>query len=200
MPSQKGQLFAYLPFVPDTWERVARLLGGDESPYWSKTNANPYEAQSGLELAIDRLVEHGRAHAAIQCLERMHHDKQAWDSQRAVRVLQAVLHSSEDAHMMDVHAIVEVIQGLQEDPSTNPNDLLQIEWAFLPLLDRHHGASPKLLEQRLADDPTFFCEVIRTVFRSKRQRSVLWRNSRSNRRTWRQMLTVCLAEWRHASW
>jgi hypothetical protein len=64
-PSQKGQLFAYLPFVPDTWERVAQLLGGDESPYWSKTNANPYAAETGLELAIDRLVEHGRAHAAI---------------------------------------------------------------------------------------------------------------------------------------
>ena len=110
-PSQKGQLLAYLPFVPDTWERVARLLGGDESPYWSKTNANPYEAKNGLELAIDRLVEHGRAHAAIQCLERMRHDKQALDSQRAVRVLQAVQHSSEGAHAMDVHAIVEVIQG-----------------------------------------------------------------------------------------
>jgi hypothetical protein len=68
-PSQKGQLLAYLPFAPETWERVARLLGGDESLYWSKTNANPYEAKNGLELVIDRLVEHGRAHAAIQCLE-----------------------------------------------------------------------------------------------------------------------------------
>jgi hypothetical protein len=168
-PSQKGQLFAYLPFVPDTWERVARLLGGDESPYWSKTNANPYEAQNGLELAIDRLVEHGRANAAVRCIERMRHDKQALDNQWAVRVLQAVLHSSEGAHTMDVHAIVEVIQGLQEDPNTNPNDLFQIEWAFLPLLDRYHGASPKLLEQRLADDPAFFCEVIRTIFRSKKE-------------------------------
>jgi hypothetical protein len=168
-PSQKGQFLAYLPFVPDTWERVTRLLGADESPYWSKTNANPYEAQNGLELAIDRLVEHGRAHAAVRCLERMRHNKQALDNQQAVRVLQAVLHSSEGAYAMDVHAIVEVIQGLQEDPNTNPDDLFQIEWAFLPLLDRHHGASPQLLEQRLADDPAFFCEVIRTVFRSKKE-------------------------------
>ena len=168
-PSQKGQFLAYLPFTPDTWERVARLLGGDESPYWSKTNANPYEAKNGLELAIDRLVEHGRAHAAIRCLERMRHDKQALDSQRAVRVLQAVLHSSEGAHAMDVHAIVEVIKALQDDPNTNPDDLFRVEWAFLPLLDRHHGASPKLLEQRLADDPAFFCEVIRTVFRSTKE-------------------------------
>jgi len=53
--------------------------------------------------------------------------------------------------------------------STNPNDLSQIEFAFLPLLDGHHGASPKLLEQRLADDPEFFCEIIRTVFRSTKE-------------------------------
>jgi hypothetical protein len=168
-PSQKGQLLAYLPFAPETWERVARLLGGDESPYWSKTNANPYEAKNGLELAIDRLVEHGRPHAAIQCLEWMCHDKQILDSQRAIRVLQAVQHSSEGAHAMDVHAIVEVIKALQDDPNTSPNDLFRVEWAFLPLLDRHHGASPKLLEQRLADDPVFFCEVIRTVFRSTKE-------------------------------
>src|SRR5262245_15497056 len=51
-PSQKGQFLAYLPFTHDTWERVARLLGEDESPYWSKTNVNPYEAKNGLELAI----------------------------------------------------------------------------------------------------------------------------------------------------
>jgi hypothetical protein len=90
-----------------------------------------------------------------------------WHSQQAVRVLQAVMQSSEGAQTMDVDAIVEVIQSLQEDPNTNPDDLLRIEWAFLPLLDRHYGAFPKLLERRLADDPVFFCEVIRTVFRSK---------------------------------
>jgi hypothetical protein len=54
-------------------------------------------------------------------------------------------------------------------PYTNPEDLSQIEWAFLPLLNPHHEASPKLLEQRLADDPAFFCEVIRIVFRSKKE-------------------------------
>jgi hypothetical protein len=168
-PSQKGQFLAYLPFTPDTWERSARLLEGDELPYWSKTNANPYETEKGLELAVDRLVEHGRPHEAIRCLERLQHDKWPLDRQQAVRVLQAVLHSSGGAHAMDVHAIVEVIKALQDDPDTNPDDLFQVEWAFLPLLDRHHSASPMLLEQRLANNPAFFYEVIRTVFRSNEE-------------------------------
>lgn len=169
--SQKGQSLAYLPFTPDTWKHVTRLLEGNELPYWSKANANPYEAGDGIELAIDRLVEYARPHAAIRCLEWLHHKKRPLNCKQAVSALQAVLHSPEDVHaVMDVHAIVEVIKALQDSPDTNHDDLFQIEWAFLPFLDRFYGVSPKLLEQRLADDPSFYCEVIRIVFRPKQEK------------------------------
>ncbi|MGO9072789.1 MAG: hypothetical protein ACLQEI_01245, partial [Terriglobales bacterium] len=163
----RGILLAYLPFDSSTWERAARFLGDDESEYWSKTRANPYEAAKDLEFAIDRLVEHGRPWAAVQCLERHLHDKRPLVSEQAVRVLQALLHSPEDTRKMDGHAIQEVFKALQESPDTNADDLSRLEWAFLPVLNRLHGAAPKLLERRLADDPTFFCEIIRVVFRSK---------------------------------
>jgi hypothetical protein len=167
--SQIGQFLAYLPFTTNAWERAARLLGDDQSQYWLKANANPYQAENDLEAAIDRLVEYGRANAAVECLERMLYDKRALDSQRVVRVLRAVLNSQGSARSMDVHAVAQIIKGLQDDPHTNPDDLFQIEWAFLPLLDRYQGVSPKLLEQRLAEDPAFFCDVIRLVFRSERE-------------------------------
>jgi hypothetical protein len=165
--THKGQFLAYLPFTPDTWKRATRLLSEDEAPYWSKASANPYDVEADLEFAIDRLVEHGRAHGAIQCLQKILYDKKPLDSQQAARVLKAVPRSSEDVRSLDMHATVEVIKALQDNPDTNPDDLFQIEWAFLPVLDRHHGASPRALEQRLADDPGFFCEVIRLVYRSE---------------------------------
>jgi len=168
-PAQIGQFLAYLPFTSDTWSRSTRLLGEDESPYWTRTNANPYEARTGLEVAIDRLVEHDRPRAAIRCLNKMRHDEQPLDSRQVVRTLLSALHSPETPHATDAREITEVIKVLQQDPSTNLDDLFRVEWAYLPLLDRHHGASAKLLEQRLADDPDFFCEVIRTVFRSKNE-------------------------------
>jgi hypothetical protein len=145
------------------------MLGPDEAAYWSKANVNPYDAENSLEVAIDRLVEHGRPHAAIRCLKKMQDDKQQLDTQQAIRVLKAIQDSSEERHLIDTDAIVDVIQALQEEPSTNSNDLLHVEWAFLPLLDRHHGPGPKALEQRLADDPSFFCDVIRLVFRSEKE-------------------------------
>jgi len=166
-PAQRGLLLAYLPFAAGTWERAARLLGDDQSAYWSKTRANPYEAANDLEFAIDRLVEYGRPCAAVECLKRLLHEKGPLVSEQTVRVLQALLHSPEDTRAMDGYAIGKLFKALQESPDTNADDLFRLEWAFLPALNRLHDAAPKLLERRLADDPTFFCEIIRHVFRSK---------------------------------
>lgn len=168
-PAQIGQLLAFLPFAPGTWERSKRLLKEHEDTYWSKTSANPYETDTGLELAIDKLIQHERPSAALRCLNRMLHVRQPFDSGQAVRALLAIPESSEDAHLMNAHRTVEIIKALQDDPNTNPDDLFQVEWAYLPLLDHHRNASPKLLERRLATKPEFFCEVIRLVFRSKKE-------------------------------
>lgn len=167
--NQVGQFLSFLPFTQDTWECSKRLLGQDESTYWSKTAANPYEADSGLEHAIDQLIHHGRPYAAIRCLHRMLHDKQAFDNGRAVRALLGALRSAESPHSLDAYEIVEVIKALQNDPSINPDDLFRVEWAYLPLLDKHNDVSPKLLQRRLAKEPEFFCEVIQLVFRSKKE-------------------------------
>lgn len=167
--AQIGHFLSFLPFSPETWERAKSLLGENQSAYWSKTAANPYEANSDLELAVDQLIEHGRPYAAIRCLSKMLHDKQPFDNRQAVRALLEALKSSESLHLMAAYEIVEIIKALQNDPRTNPDDLFRVEWAYLPLLDQYHDASPKLLWRQLADDPGFFCEVIRLVFRPKKE-------------------------------
>jgi hypothetical protein len=167
--SQIGMLLAYLPFTPATWNRVSNRLEGDESPYWSNANVNPCEATSGIEVAIDRLVEHGRARAAMTCLEWSIHDQLPFDSQQAVRVLKAFLQQRDPPHAHDVHSITNIITALQADPMSDSADLTFLEWNFIPLLDGHHGARPKHLEQQLAENPMFFCKVICMIFRSKTQ-------------------------------
>jgi hypothetical protein len=165
--AQIGQFLTYLPFNKDTWDRLARLLSGNEAAYWSKATVNPYDAGKDIQLAVDRLLEHGRPQPAIRCLEKLIDHKEPLDSQQAVRVLKAILGSAENLRSVDVDAIIEVIQALQNDPNANTDDLFQIEWAYLPLLDRIRGASARTIEQRLADDPAFFCEIIRLVYRSE---------------------------------
>lgn len=163
-----GQFLAYLPFIPMTWDRAVRLLGPEVRAYWTRANANPFETDSNLEEAVDRLIEHGRPHAAIRCLEGMRYKRQVFDPGRAVNALLAAVESTE-AHATDAHQMNEIIRVLQDDVRTDPEDLARVEWAYLPVLDGLHGAFPKVLERRLAEYPEFFCAAIRLVFRSKNE-------------------------------
>ena len=167
--SQIGQFLAYLPFNEETWKRSKKLLGKFEEIYWSNAIVNPYQVDSKIHIAIDKLIEYGRPNAAINCLYRNLHDKQPLDQPRTIKALLSAVSSKETRSSMDFYYIVDIIKALQSDSNTNPDDLFKVEWAYLQLLERDHGASPKLLENRLASDPSFFCEVIRLVYRSKKE-------------------------------
>lgn len=186
-PGQIGRFFSCLPFASDTWERAERLLGDNQSDYWRQANVNPCEADAGLEHAIDLLIQHGRPYAAIRCLGKLVHEKQRsekqrsekqpfekqpFDKRKAIQALLEALKSPERHNDMDTYRIVEIIKALQNDPNTAPGDLFCVEWAYLPLLDRYPEAVPKVLWRRLADDPQFFCELIRLVYRSVHQESL----------------------------
>jgi hypothetical protein len=168
-PNQIGQFLAYLPFREETWRRAKALLGESEKEYWSKANVNLFQSTGNLEIAVDKLIEYGRPKAAIACLYKLLRDKQPLDKKLTIKALLATISSTEPLYSMDQYYIVKIIKALQDDPETNPNDLFQVELAYLPLLDRDEGASPKLLEHRLSSDPGFFCEVIRLVYRSKKE-------------------------------
>lgn len=168
-PEQTGQFLAYLPFTKEAWDRASEWLQAQENEYWTRTGANAYDAQADLAIAIEKLIEHGRAHAAINCLDMMLHNKQPIDTDQCIRALLAALSSNEPSYAMDGYHIVELIKFLQADPSADQDDLFRVEWAYIPLLDSHSGATPQLLESRLANDPEFFCEVIRLIYRSKKE-------------------------------
>jgi hypothetical protein len=166
-PNDIGRFLAYLPFESETWTRASRLLA-DESVYWSQTTANPYGSKTkDFTMAVDRLVDNARPFAAIRCLYFMYHSKQDLDSAQVVRVLLAAASSDEDRDQMSSFEVIEVIKSLQTDEHADPGAVLQIEWAYLPILDSHSGASPLRLERRLAQDPAFFAELIRSTFKSK---------------------------------
>ena len=171
--AQVGQFLSYLPFTNETWDRAAEWLGDAQGDYWLKASANPYEASGALGIAIDKLIEHGRPHAAINCLVKMHHAKQSLNVTQCISALLAALSSSEPSYSMDSHNIVELIKFLQVNSEVVKDDLFRVEWAYLPLLDRNCEGAPKLLESRLASDPEFFCEIIRLIYRAKKSDDII---------------------------
>lgn len=164
---QTCQLLMYLPFDDATWCRAGEWLSDSESMYWQKVLVNPDQSDSNLLPAIDKLLEAARPQAAIDCLHYRLHNKLPLDRERTVRALLDAVSSKELVKTIDSYHITELIKALQNDPATDPNDLFNVEWAYLQLLAWDQDAEPKLLERRLATQPEFFCEVIRLVYRSK---------------------------------
>jgi hypothetical protein len=166
---ESATFLSYLPFDANTWERVEHRFGTDQGEYWKMTYVNPYQASEKLEYAVDQLVSHGRPFAAINCLYKMVHNKERPSASLLAKALMSALSSSESQGSDGSHEIVDVVAALQNHPDADPTDLFHVEWSYLPILNEHHNASPKYLGQRLANDPSFFCEVIRLVFRSKNE-------------------------------
>jgi hypothetical protein len=167
--SHLGKFLGYLPFTNKTWERATIWLQERESAYWGLAVANPYMAEGSLDVAVDKLIAHGRPNAAINCLDRMRHDKQDINTDRCIKALISAVSSTEPANSLDAHHTIDLIQYLQSNAEVDPEDLFHIEWAYLSLLQGYNNASPTHLEHRLAGNPDFFCEVIRLVYRSTKQ-------------------------------
>ena len=133
---QIGQFLILLSFYKETWKRAEALLNNKESEYWSRATVNPYHTKGDLNIAIDKLIENGRPNSAIECLSTFLQDKQPLDKNRTVQALLEATSSTETSHSMNAYNIVELIKALQDDPDTNSDDLFQIEWAYLPLLEK----------------------------------------------------------------
>lgn len=169
-PKQIGHFLACMPFTKEVWDRASQWLQENQDEYWSHTGAHAYQADGDLAIAIEKLIEYGRPHAAISCLSWLRHAKQPINVEQCVQALLAALSFKEEIYAMDRYHIVELIKFLQSEPSVTQKYLFKVEWAYLPLLDRHSGADPKLLESMLAGDPEFFCEAIRMIYRSKKEK------------------------------
>ena len=196
-PEQIRVFLTCLPFIKETWTRASEWLGKDQGTYWSSVGVNPhYQADEELTIAIKKLLEYNRPLAAIDCLYKMGTGKkQKINIDLCVQALLAAPTSSEPVNSMDSYRIVELVKFLQSKSSVTKEDLLQIEWAYLPLLDNHHrGARPKLLESSLASNPEFFCEVIQLLYKSKNVTQPLEEHSEESNSRWANAWRL-LSEW-----
>lgn len=167
-PQHRAKFLTLLPFEEEIWKKVSLYLKNVyEALYWENAKVNPYGPDRDLTIAIEKLLEYGREGAAVMCVARMADGESRFDESLATRALLAVLGSGRGIQELDKYQVVELIKHLQESETADKNALFQIEWNFLPWLDRFSSGAPVTLEKRLASDPAFFAEAIGLVFRSK---------------------------------
>lgn len=188
--SQTAQLLSWLPFEEATWRRVSKWLGDDEKDYWVNDSLNPVFRDTNIEYGIDKLIAHRRLGTAIRCLAAT-----GIDTKKAARALLQAVTPPGSIDALDPYLIGEMINTMQSDPNIDADDLISIEWAYLSLLDGRQGVLPKTLESRLASDSSIFCEVIRFLYRSRKEDTSKLEGRRQNEaavgNAWR-----LLHEWR----
>lgn len=163
---QKAAFLVRLPFEKGTWTRAKTLLDSDEQLYWNSADARPYGLKEDLYEAITKLLENRRPRAAIQCLNWLLYEKMDVPLEQTIEALLTNPSSKEPINQLDDHATTELIKWLQDNPNADQDKLYQVEWTYIEWLDHHFGLAPKTLEQRLADDPAAYCDIIKIVFLS----------------------------------
>lgn len=163
----KAKFYTSLPFCKDTWDRVTANLEEEAAAYWQNARGDVYDAGDDAVLGIEQLILHDRAHSAVQGLKILQHKTKKLDLDLAFSALEAALETHEDLNRLDAHATVQILTALQKLEGVDQEKLSTLEWGYLPLLDRYSGGSPVTLEQKLAQDPEFFFQVIQMVFRAR---------------------------------
>jgi len=164
-----GMFLAYLPFKKEVWNRVSTWLGKFEKEYWTRARVNAFQEEDDLNFALAKLIEYSRPYAAIDCLGSLIHLNREVNVNLIVKALLKAPTSTEPAYVKDGNRIVELIKHIQSDLTISEDDLFQVEWTYLQLLDHHKGAKPKYLEKKLASDSDFFCQVIQLLYRPKNE-------------------------------
>jgi hypothetical protein len=96
---------------------------------------------------------------------------QTVSSARIVEILREAVHSLEGEQpdsnelVMFQHYLELLLATLEKRDDVDETRIAELEWLYLPLL-RHSGRSLKALHKALSENPTFFVEVLKAVYRS----------------------------------
>ncbi len=164
-PTTIAFLIAHLPFRKEAWDLAERLLGSDEGEYWRIVQAQPYDDTENIHIALQKLIEYDRADEALMCMFKMTAGKDELQIPIAIEALQKV----RKGDRLGGYELGRLISLVQQDENVDPNVVRAIEWKFMPALGELMGAKPTQLSWGLAEDPAFFCEVIRAMYRSTKE-------------------------------
>jgi hypothetical protein len=171
-PEQSGQLLLATHDFPAAWE-VAETLGAEvEGVFWRHFPLFGLGSNFAdhLDVAVQRLLSAGRPGHALHLLIRYLRNLAgpSWAGQMAAGLEELLGREATDpeARAVSHYEIVQLFDYLES--STLPRDrLAKLEWSYLPALG--HEANPPTLGSYLASDPSFFVEIVSTVYRPRPQ-------------------------------
>ena len=149
------------------FEIAEHLLGEQIQLYWNSIVIPRF----GLDESVDlnyvwgQLVEQKRYAAAINLFGITAEQCSVSHDELCTVLNQAAITESDDR--LDPDAVRNLIDLLQRKRSASIEDISHIELIYLLWLDDHSKVKPAALRYRLANEPTFFCELVKLYYKKR---------------------------------
>lgn len=171
-PLQKANFYLCLASEKHTWDLVEIAGQEVEQLYWSRVGLWGIREWSGedLQYFVVSLAAHNRLTEAIHYVSAQSHTKEGQLPPLFIaNMIELALDNSNPQQVdwqqlvNDIPHLLSIIEGSGKIEELR---LVRLEWEFLPWFE-YSEYQPKTLMKSLADDPAFFCELLKWVFKAE---------------------------------
>ncbi|VFB14105.1 Plasmid maintenance system antidote protein [Bacteroides heparinolyticus] len=150
------------------WDFVASLDGEIQDEYWQNLQPHfPHLTNDEKAYGIKMLLGYKRFFSTIA---------NAWlfpnviPSELLVEMLKRVVteEANENSHLAGCE-VERIFEELDKRTDIERSTLLDLECLYLPILSRKVRRSPKIPEEELANNPEFFIDVLKLLYKSKNE-------------------------------
>jgi len=171
---QKILLLLALPFSQSTWDLLDAQQDKDlTKEYWNRVDHFRRTDDKCSEAAVRNLLKAKRPLAAIEYIASAiimgdNSIKQQIDPELCLKALMASLNTTENISGTNnlQYEIGRVFKYLYDSIDYIQTSLWEAEWAYLKLFGKHGIGQPRALIYRIANDADFFCNLIKTAYKS----------------------------------
>ena len=146
-----------------------------------------------MEVAVDKLIKYKRPTAALSCLYVILNLTKTLDTKFTVKALLSP-ESEKDQVLLNSYYLIEIIKALQEAKDISEDELISIEWSYLPFMNNY--LQPKILESKLITEPSFFCEIIQIIYRSSKDKNKNKKKVSLKQKNLANNADILLSNWR----
>jgi hypothetical protein len=172
-PAQRADYFLTMPFAPDTWAMMADDVELDRL-YWTQVGTNGHGALPGAhrDQAATMLMKYGQHVTAIELLTiysgRSHGPTPATLAQEVLEGIAGGKCMQPLARLgsMAAYDVSQLLDAVSSQFGINNPAVIRLEWYLLPLL--RHDRPPKALHRALADDPKFFIDILKMIYKPRK--------------------------------
>lgn len=168
-PEQYADLFLYLPFVPAVINLLDKADEQAQRFFWGNVeHVGLFEDAVESDRVIARLLHFGRPHAAVGAIEwALNQQPDLVSPERIAEVLEASIQTAPGAHFNAsdfARNSAELLNRLEKTGMARER-LAKLEWLYLRV--HEHYRRPHLLHNELSNDPEFFIDVLKHVYKAK---------------------------------